>query len=297
MDAGTRISQRITSVGRDGSAFEVVLEWGCRLTARAVLPASGAFGRPHRPVLPGLQEFTAQGLHAAGCRSPSPFAGRRVIVVGAGNSALQIAAELASTARVTLATRGPVKFAAQRIPGRDLHLWTARTGLDAAPLGRLLPRLPAQPVLDDGRYRAALAAGQPGRRPLFTGSEGTKLIRPDGEREEFDAIVLATGYRPDLPYLTDLGGALDADGNPGTARASLPTCRGWCSSGWNGSPASRRARCAGSAGTRSGSPGAWLPTSRAGDGSPRTGSTYVNIGVCRMRRRCCRCSNPPTARA
>ncbi|MFF7643023.1 FAD-dependent oxidoreductase [Streptomyces canus] len=115
---------------------------------------------------------------------------------------------------VTLATRGPVKCAAQRVLGRDLHWWLTRTGLDTAPLGRLLPRPPAQPVLDDGRYRAALAAGQPDRRQVFTGADGAKLVWPGGEREEVDAIVLATGYRSDLPYLASLDGALDAEGNP-----------------------------------------------------------------------------------
>ncbi|KIX79946.1 FAD-dependent oxidoreductase, partial [Streptomyces sp. MBRL 601] len=54
-----------------------------------------------------------------------------------------------------------------------------------------------RPVLDDGRYRAALAAGRPDWRPLFTGADGAKLVWPDGSREEVDAIVLATGYRPD----------------------------------------------------------------------------------------------------
>ncbi|MFE0084766.1 hypothetical protein ACFWZM_30330, partial [[Kitasatospora] papulosa] len=46
---------------------------------------------------------------------------------------------------------------------------------------------------------AALAAGRPDRRPLFTGADGTKLLWSDGRREEADAIVLATGYRPHLP--------------------------------------------------------------------------------------------------
>ncbi|MFF9218914.1 NAD(P)-binding domain-containing protein [Streptomyces viridosporus] len=85
-----------------------------------------------------------------------------------------------------------------------------RTGLDTAPLGRF----PSRPPTDDDRYRAALAAGQPERRPLFTGADGTKLVWPDGQREEVDAIVLATGYRPDLPYLARLDGALDAEGDP-----------------------------------------------------------------------------------
>ncbi|MFH9117030.1 flavin-containing monooxygenase [Streptomyces globisporus] len=214
LDADIRTAQRVTSVRRAGSACEVVLEGGGRLRARAVIAASGTFGRPHRPALPGLAEFTGQVLHAAEYRSPVPFTGGRPAVVGAGNSAVQIAAELAGTARVMLATRGPVQCAAQRILGRDLHFWTARTGLDTTPLGRLLRRPPRQPVLDDGRYRTALAAGRPDRRPPFTGTDGAELIWPDGQRQEVDAVVLATGYRADLPYLTDLGGALDADGSP-----------------------------------------------------------------------------------
>jgi hypothetical protein len=72
---------------------------GGRLSARAVVAASGTFGRPHRPALPGLEEYAGQVLHAADYRSPAPFTGRRVVVVGAGNSAVQIAAELATMRR------------------------------------------------------------------------------------------------------------------------------------------------------------------------------------------------------
>ncbi|MFB7115988.1 flavin-containing monooxygenase [Streptomyces sp. NPDC056291] len=214
LDAEIRTGCRVTAVRRTGGGFEVELGGVGKLSARAVVAASGSFGRPHRPALPGFEEFAGQVLHSADYRSTAPFADRRVVVVGAGNSAVQIAAELAKTARVTLATREPVKFAAQRILGRDLHFWLTRTRLDTAPLGRLLPRPPAQPVLDDGRYRAALAAGRPERRPLFTGTQGAKISWPGGEREEVDVVVLATGYRPDLPYLAHLDGALDAAGRP-----------------------------------------------------------------------------------
>jgi putative flavoprotein involved in K+ transport len=64
------------------------------------------------------------------------------------------------------------------------------------------------PVLDDGTYRRAVHAGKPDRRPLFTSAEGTKITCPDGRREHVDAILLATGYRPDLDYLRPLA-ALD----------------------------------------------------------------------------------------
>ncbi|MEU4269364.1 NAD(P)-binding domain-containing protein [Streptomyces sp. NPDC026092] len=179
-----------------------------------VVAASGSFGRPYRPSLPGLEAFTGQALHVADYRDPAELAGQRVVVVGAGNSAVQVAAELSRASRTTLATRAPAKFARQRLLGRDLHFRLIRTGLDTAPLGGLLRTPPAQPVLDDGRYRAALAAGLPDRRPMFTGLDGGKVTWADRSTEAVDSIILATGYRPDLPYLAHLDEALDASGRP-----------------------------------------------------------------------------------
>ncbi|MEU3228050.1 NAD(P)/FAD-dependent oxidoreductase [Streptomyces sp. NPDC006976] len=213
LDAEIRTRTRVQEVRLDEGAFMLGLEDGRRLAVRAVIAATGTFGRPHRPDLSGIDTYTGTLLHAADYRSPEPFDGQRVVVVGAGNSAVQIAAELAGRARVTLATRHPVRFARQRTLGRDLHWWLNRTGLDTLPVGRFLSTPPTQLVIDDGRYRDAVTSGRPDLRPLFTGASGTKVTWADGGAEEVDAIVLATGYRPDLGYLTPLG-ALDTTGHP-----------------------------------------------------------------------------------
>ncbi|MFC3890403.1 flavin-containing monooxygenase [Lentzea rhizosphaerae] len=204
LGADIRTGQHVLEVTRDND-FSVTTADGTNYTAPIVIAATGGFGNPHRPALPGLDDFPGTVLHAAEYRSPEPFRGQRVIVVGAGNSAVQIAAELAEHARVTLATRKPVKFSAQRPFGRDLHFWLDRTGLDYLPIGPWLPDGFTTPVLDTGRYRTALDQKRPDRRPMFTALEGSKVIWPDEQREHVDAIILATGYRPDLPYLGTLG--------------------------------------------------------------------------------------------
>ncbi|MFI6108684.1 flavin-containing monooxygenase [Streptomyces sp. NPDC051310] len=214
LDAEIRTGHLVAGVHAAGEGFEILLGNGSALGARAVVAATGAFGRPNRPRLPGLDSFTGRVLHVAEYRSPGAFAGRRVVVVGAGNSAVQVAAELAQVAQVSLATRTPVKWFRQRPAlGLDLHFWLKATGLDIAPLGRFRRNPPSTPVIDDGRYRAALAAGRPDRRPLFTGIDGPKVTWPDGTTEEVDVIILATGYAPDLAYLAPLG-ALTEDGHP-----------------------------------------------------------------------------------
>ncbi|MEV0150415.1 MULTISPECIES: NAD(P)-binding domain-containing protein [unclassified Nonomuraea] len=211
--AEIRTGVRVSDVTRaEGNGFEVRLSDGGRVAASNLIAASGSFAHPYRPALMGLETFAGQTLHVADYRDPEPLAGRRVVVVGAGNSAVQVAYELANHADVTLASRAPVRLAPQRPLGRDLHFWFRLTGFDRLPLRRA-DQPPTQPVLDDGRYREALRSGRLERRPMFRRLEGDKVEWADGRREQIDVLLLATGYRPDLGYLASLG-ALDGRGRP-----------------------------------------------------------------------------------
>ncbi|MCE6995475.1 NAD(P)/FAD-dependent oxidoreductase [Saccharothrix sp. S26] len=206
-----RTGQRVEKIVAGAGGFEVAVAGGERVSARRVIAATGGFGAPYRPALPGLDRFAGSVVHAAEYRIPEPYAGKRVVVVGAGNSAVQIAHELASEARVTLSSRKPVRFVKQRPLGRDVHWWWSVTGVDRAPVGRWLPKQFSTPVLDGGTYRAAIAAGRPDRRPMFTDLDGDMVTWSDGGRERVDALILATGYRPGLGYLEAMG-ALDVEG-------------------------------------------------------------------------------------
>ncbi|MEV4805285.1 NAD(P)/FAD-dependent oxidoreductase [Nonomuraea sp. NPDC049421] len=210
--AELRTGARVEAVQPGESGFLVRLADGQELAAPAVIAASGSFGRPHRPALPGLDAFTGPVLHAAGYRSPATLPGEHVVVVGTGNSAVQIAYELAAERRVTLVGRAPIRFVEQRPLGRDLHFWFRVTGFDRLPLARAEAPPPSL-VLDDGRYRRALREGRYTWRAMFARLDGDQAVWPGGRRERVDAVLLATGYRPDLPYLAGMG-ALDGGGRP-----------------------------------------------------------------------------------
>ncbi|GGL50085.1 oxidoreductase [Planomonospora parontospora subsp. antibiotica] len=243
LDADIRTGARVTAVRADSGGFIVELTDGTALSAPSVIAASGSFGNPHLPLLPGQETFTGQILHAAAYRNPAPHAGKRVVVVGAGNSAVQIAHDLADVAAVTLATRAPIRFVDQRPLGRDLHFWFAITGFDRLP-ARRADAPPAVPVLDDGRYRRALADGRITRRAMFTGFADDAVVWADGTREHVDAVVFATGYRPHLPYLHALGGVLDSSGRP-RQRGGMSTVHpglGFLGLEWQRTPASNTLR-------------------------------------------------------
>ncbi|GAA4667977.1 flavin-containing monooxygenase [Amycolatopsis dongchuanensis] len=209
LDADIRTRQRVTAVTRPDREFRVSTDTGEELTAPIVIAATGAFTSPHRPALPGLDEFTGTILHSSEYREPSPFTGQRVVVVGAANSAVQIAIDLTPHAHVTLATRAPIRYATQKPLGRDVHFWFTVTGFDILPIGPWLRSKPSMLVLDAGGYRAAIDGGAPDQRRLFTAIDGDTLTWPDGTRERVDTIILATGFRPAMPYLDKLGALTD----------------------------------------------------------------------------------------
>jgi putative flavoprotein involved in K+ transport len=209
---------RVASIIREHGLFAVQTNNGQVFQARSLIAATGSFHRPHLPALPDQELFGGTVLHAYAYQSPRPFHGQRIVVVGAGNSAIQIATELAEVADVSLATRAPIRFVHQRPYGRDVHFWWWLTGLDRrpidSPLAQWLERRAkntGRRVLDSGVYRAALAARRPAQRPMFARFTENGVAWDDGQAEPVDTVIFATGYRPNLDYLESLG-ALDAEG-------------------------------------------------------------------------------------
>lgn len=211
LDAEIHTNTRATTVERYGADYVVGTDTGEEFHAATVICASGSFTNPYIPTIPGT--FTGRLLHVADYRSPKQYADQRVVVVGAGNSAVQVAYELAEVAKVTMAVRRPVPFVPQIRGGRDMHYWLHTLRIDLLPPAVLSRIIHGTPVFDTGIYSNALRTGQLDQRPMFTRFEGDRLRWSDGDVEQVDTVIFATGYRPDLPYLKNLG-ALDGTGMP-----------------------------------------------------------------------------------
>jgi len=101
---------RVATVGKEDGEFVVVTADARHFRAAGIVAASGSFSSPHRPAFPGQESFTGELTHVADYRNPAPYAGKRVVVAGAGDSAAQVANELAPLAKVTVAARHPLRF-------------------------------------------------------------------------------------------------------------------------------------------------------------------------------------------
>lgn len=172
--------------------------------ARYVVNATGTWTRPFWPHYPGQEAFRGRQLHTADYVSSEEFAGQRVIVVGAGVSAVQLLEEISHVATTFWMTRREPEWVEEDfdIPARV----AAIAGVDE----RVRQGLPPGSVISVTGMRwtpiarRAQARGILNRLPMFTRIEEHGVRMPDGTLLEVDTILWATGFRPALEHLAPL---------------------------------------------------------------------------------------------
>jgi dimethylaniline monooxygenase (N-oxide forming) len=242
--------------GPDGDAADPgTYGWAVTTTAtgtrryRHVLVANGHHGTPNLPDLPG--EFTGETFHAHDYRDPSVFAGKDVVVVGVGNSGMDIACDAAKLAtRVLLVSRHGVWVLPKYAFGKPIDQLSTRAMAyvpfaverrlyeaivrvtTGTPQSRGLPEpdhalLCAHPTVSAELYDR-VGHGDIVMKPGIELLEGDAIRFSDGTIEHADLLVLATGYRVSLPFLGP--DVLDPAGNvmPLYQRVVAPHRPGLC---------------------------------------------------------------------
>lgn len=231
--------ERIEPAGRPGEGFVVHTTGPTRRYAGVVI-ASGHNHVPRWPTLPG--SFAGVLLHSADYKSPNhpvPLAGKRVLVIGGGNSGCDIAVECSKHARATVHStrRGyyvvprfvlgrPADLRGERLLKMHAPLWLRRlvalrgiartVGL---PWRHGLPRpdhrlFETHPIVN-AELLGRIDAGAIRPAGDVAAYEGPEVVFHDGHREAFDVVICATGYQTTLPFIDcRLLGADASDGVP-----------------------------------------------------------------------------------
>jgi len=228
--------------------------WEVRTTdqlyrAANVIVATGFASFPNRADWPGLAGFPGAVIHSSDYRNPSSFRGQKVLVVGLGNSGGEIALDLADAGVTTvLSVRSPVNviprdilgipaqsfaIAEQHLPPRLVDLVNgaisrlimgdiSRLGLARASKGPTTQIVEDKriPLIDIGTLDR-IRRGAIGVRKGVVRIDRSLVHFAAGNPDAFDAIVLATGFQPDLsPLLPDFTDLLDAAGVPKSSGAT-----------------------------------------------------------------------------
>jgi cation diffusion facilitator CzcD-associated flavoprotein CzcO len=232
----------VSRLCRDGAQWRADTAQGS-IAAPIVFVATGIADAPYRPSWPGSESFAGAVIHSSEYRNPAPYEGKRVLVIGFGNSGGEIALDFANAdIDVALAVRGPVQILPRDLLGFPILSWAilyrrlpARlVDVINAPVLRLavgdIEKLglrratkgPRQMVEEDGRVPlidiGTIAKIKDGSIKIRGGIDRftTDGIIFTGEStEKFDAVILATGFRPDLrKLLPDVSDVFDQHGMP-----------------------------------------------------------------------------------
>ena len=192
--------------------------------ARHVVLATGPFHRPYVPDAAARLGPDVHQLHSYDYRRPEDVPPGAVLVVGGGNSAAQLAVELARTHDVTVAAPGRPWFLPVRLLGVDLYWWSYLSGvLNADRDARASRYVRRRGDAIVGRELEALIADGTVRllpHRVVDAERGSVLLA-DGTGVAVQAVLWCTGFRPDTGWI-DVPGALEADGSPRHHRGASP---------------------------------------------------------------------------
>jgi hypothetical protein len=219
-----RFGAEVVSAARDPEGgWTLTFQDGDRESAGAVVVANGHLWCPRLPKYPG--DFTGTTIHAVDYSFREQFAGKRVLVVGGGNSAVDIACDAAiSAVSATISMRRGYHlvpkhlfgvptdvFGHSRIPlptALRQRLFGALVRLLVGDLQRFGVQQPDHPIMAshpimNSQLVHHLRHGDITAKPDIAYLRGGTVHFSDGSSDEFDMIVWATGYQPTIPFIDE----------------------------------------------------------------------------------------------
>jgi dimethylaniline monooxygenase (N-oxide forming) len=224
----------VKSVRREDKGWKIVIERKGETNTwyfGRVIVCSGRYQYPHIPKFTGQETFTGEIIHSMDYSTPELYSDKRVLVVGAAASAVDIAAELGQHAeKVIIAARQfgiylpninkglPADFSTNRLTLnlpkfllRSVIVSILKKSYEALQVDfEKFPWYTAE-KLDPDKTRGAVNTaiihaindGTVTLKKMFTHIEGSEVVFPDGTRETIDTIILGTGFEVKYPFLPD----------------------------------------------------------------------------------------------
>ena len=173
-------------------------------SALGIINATGPWNKPYIPEYPGASLFEGAQLHTRDYQTAATFAGKHVLIVGGGISAIQLLDEISQVTETTWVTRRPPVFESGPFTPERGRAAVAmveervRQGLPPASVVSVTG-LPVTPAIEAMRRRGVLD-----RQPMFSEITLTGVRWPDGRELNVDVILWCTGFRSSLDHLMPL---------------------------------------------------------------------------------------------
>lgn len=197
------LDEPVRDVRRCGSGFAVTTDYR-RYRARHVVVATGPFQQAHVPAFAAMLPRSVRQLHSSAYRRPDDLPNGPVLVVGGGNTGVQIAAELSATRPTALAVGSRLRRLPTRVFGRNLFDWLERSGAMRVSVETRMGRRMSAKELLIGESPRSIARDLGVRLlPRAVGVAGSGVVTEDGAVTSACTVIWATGYRSEYPWLRE----------------------------------------------------------------------------------------------
>jgi len=215
---------KVAVVCERGGRFRLETDHGL-FSARGIINATGTWESPYIPEYPGRELFRGRQFHTRDYRNATEFAGKTVLIVGGGISAIQLLDEISWVANTIWVTRRPPEF---RDAPFDEEAGRAAVAVVEDRVRRGLP--PGSVVSVTGlRLTPTIAAmkerGVLERQPMFEAITPDGVRWADGRAAKVDVILWCTGFRSSLDHLAPLDLREPGGGIVMTGRLATQTAR------------------------------------------------------------------------
>ncbi|MEO1435093.1 MAG: NAD(P)/FAD-dependent oxidoreductase, partial [Bacteroidota bacterium] len=236
-------NQEVSKVTRNGDGWVVKTKAGLSVEAEQVIVATGVNRIPHQPVWKGQDNFEGEIVHSRNYKNPQPFIGKRVLVIGFGNTGAELALDLAEhDVDTTVSIRSAVSIVPRDLNGRPVQKTAIKLAKLPFGLGDWLGTQIRKIYFGDlskygipqSKVHPAVQLRETGKTPVIDlGTikeikKGKIKVVGDlenflpkgvqlktGEELEFDSIILSTGYRAKLEdFIPSVGQFLDSHALP-----------------------------------------------------------------------------------
>jgi cation diffusion facilitator CzcD-associated flavoprotein CzcO len=236
----------VNKIRKEGSEWIVETSQGQR-RAKIVIVATGHYGQPFIPSWESQPDFHGQFLHSIQYKTGKDFAGKRVLVIGSGNSGSEIAIDLVEqgAAFVVNAIRTPPPVVKRDVFGTPVQVFgillSQLPPRLADKIGSIVSRIangdlskygirPAAwgpftahkiPIIDVG-WLPGVKSGKIQLRGNVARFTQSGVMYDNGTVEDFDVVISATGFKSGLDQMIDAEGLIDERGQP-KFRSGTPT--------------------------------------------------------------------------
>ncbi len=194
-DLPVSLNEEVLSVTRENGVFKVKTSVD-EITSDHIIIANGFCETPYSPEWAG--HLNIPFIHSSEYKNPSSIKGKKVLVVGTGNSAAQIAAELTKYFVVHWSTYNKPKFSSLNLFGKNV-LWIAdKLGkLDKPVSEKKIRKGEAIFLYDDLKKHLKKAQ----KKKMVMEAGGNEITFQGGDTEIYDFILFATGFKPDFGFI------------------------------------------------------------------------------------------------